>query len=162
MSKILSHLKTNIFVYILFAMGCFLLCRSCVQSEEWRPSARDEIARLAPYFKQLGTAYQRGEWQEEYDLHMFHAIRTYNDAKEACWWLPRVNDRERARQCFTAAMSAVGCSTPTGKLVASVTTLLIHHGLDMINEWEYIQNKLYWSEYHFEMCEFYAELLHGS
>jgi len=101
------------------------------------------------------------EWQESYEFHMFHALRTFNDAKDKCWYLPRVSDRDKARHCFTAVCSALSASSLSGRVIASLSALLINFGLDALDEWDYISEKLHWSQYHFEQCEFYQSLLNN-
>ena len=99
------------------------------------------------------------EWKREYDFHKKEGDRTYNDAKDRCWWLPNVNEREQARYCFVSAIGLLGNGTPCSKLVSCVTALLAQYGLDAISEYHYINNKLYWSEYHFSMAELYWDLI---
>ncbi len=145
---------------LLFFLGLFFFLKSFAHSAEPLPMAYEF------YFQsfQARTKYidnhpakptreQQAKWQEEYEFHMFHAIRTYNDAKEKCWWLPKPADRDIARMCWTTAVSTVLAPTPQLKIVVTVTQLLIHYGLDCIDEWYYIQEKLYWSEFHFNQCE---------
>lgn len=107
------------------------------------------------------SAKQKAKWQKEFEFHHFQAKRTYDDAYNKSWYLPDLNWRQRAREAWIAAFSMVGVQTPSLKLVVVISSLLMQYGLDCMNEWEYIQEKLAWSEYHFKECEKYAQLLHG-
>jgi hypothetical protein len=101
------------------------------------------------------------EWQEQYDFHMFHAKRTYEDAKNKVWWLPNLSWRQRGREAWVAAFSTIGAQTIQLKLVVAVSSFLCQYGLDCLDEWDYINDKLYWSKYHFEQCEIYAYKLNN-
>lgn len=107
------------------------------------------------------NANQKAKWQKEYEFHEFHAKRTYEDAYNRSWYLPDLNWRQRAREAWIAAFSMVGAQTPTMKLIMAASSLLMQYGLDCLDEWEYIEDKLKWSEYHFQECEKYAKLIHG-
>lgn len=106
-----------------------------------------------------GTPKQRAKWQKEFDFHMLQATRTYNDAKNRCWYLPQLTWRERAKEAWMAAFSTVGSSTLNMRLVVAVSSLLMQYGIDCLNEWEYIEEKLRWCEYHLKECEKYSNLL---
>ena len=49
--------------------------------------------------------------------------------------------------------------TPQSKLIRSLISLMLNYGLDCMDEWDYINNKLYWAEYHWDMYEFYCNVL---
>ena len=161
----------RIVFYTLVIFGTFFLCSSCANAsvphdEEYlyampleMYSLRTQWGRPQDQITQKDTRDQRKKWQEAHDFHVENGVRCYLDAKEKCWWLPEVGDREKARYCFMTAISAVGNATPHYKLVAMVTQLALQYGLDCMSEWEYIQTKLHWSIYHFEMCDHYDALL---
>lgn len=90
---------------------------------------------------------------------MENANRTYNAAKDKCWWLPRMSDREKAKTAFLTALAKFGASTPSGQIVNMTVVLLTEYGLACMDEWHYIHNKLHWSEYHFDMAEFYKNVI---
>ncbi len=156
----LEKFTTYYLPYILLFLGLYFFIKSFAHSAEPMPVShefyfQDYQARRKIGDKPFGNVSreQKAKWQEEYEFHMFHAIRTYNDAKEKCWWLPSPGDRDIARMCWTTAISTVVAPTPQLKIVVVVSQLLIHYGLDCIDEWYFIQDKLYWSEYHFNQCE---------
>ena len=105
------------------------------------------------------THAQRQQWQEAYDMHHFNAVRTYTDAYNKVWWLPNLTWRQIGRDCWVSACSMASTKTPTQALVVAFSTLLSQYGLHCLDEWDYIQDKLYWSEYHFKECVYYASML---
>lgn len=105
------------------------------------------------------TLAQKKEWQESYDFHLLHAKRTYEDAKNRVWWLPEISWRQRGREAWVAAFSTVGAQTVQLKLIVAISSLLCQYGLDCLDEWEYIEDKLNWSKYHLEQCAIYAQKL---
>lgn len=56
---------------------------------------------------------QRKEWQDAYDNHHFHAIRTYQDAYNRVWWLPNLTWRQIGRDAWVAACAMASTKTPT-------------------------------------------------
>jgi len=105
------------------------------------------------------TRDEKRTYQEKIAFHQSNAERTLQDAKNKCWWIPNTDYREKAKYCFTAAVSAVSMGTPQSRIVAGISSMLICYGIDCQEEWHYIKNKLYWSEYHYEMMEFYQDVL---
>lgn len=104
---------------------------------------------------------QRKEWQAEYDQHHFDAVRTYNDAYNRIWWLPDLTWRQLGRDAWVSACAVASTKTPSAALVVAFSTMLSQYGLHCLDEWDYIQDKLYWSNYHFQQCAYYANLLQG-
>ena len=99
---------------------------------------------------------------DKVQFHKENGDRCLNDAKNKCWWLPDLDDREKARYCFTNIGVLVCPGDPKSKLIISIVTTLIQYGLDCSEQWHYINNKLYWAQYHYEMMEFYEDLIkHG-
>lgn len=113
------------------------------------------------YAKGKGNANQRQQWQDEYDNHHFNAVRTYNDAYNRVWWLPNLTMRQLGRDAWIAACATAGTKTVCSALVVAFSTMLSQYGLHCLDEWDYIEDKLYWSDYHFKQCAYYAKLLHG-
>jgi hypothetical protein len=147
---------------VLTAAGTFFLIRSCSSyASEFTYNSKEAYWSWAQ-MREINENDLRKDWQESYEFHHFHAVRTFEDAKEKCWYLPRSSDREKARYCFTSVMSTIGASTKKGKLLNALITMLIHYGLDVMDEWDYINDKLYWCQYHYEMCEHYQILLQNS
>jgi hypothetical protein len=155
---------------ILFLWGSFCFLKSygyCYESSiVWHEECLFESyeAKASNWPNGRGnpiSKQQKAAWQEEYDNHMFHAKRCYEDAKNRVWCLPDVSWRERGKQAWIAAFSCVGVPTIQLKLLVAVSSMLMQYGLDCLDEWEYIEEKLNWSQYHLEQCERLAKLLHG-
>lgn len=102
---------------------------------------------------------KRREWKEAYDFHHMNAVRTYTDAYNRIWWLPDVSLRQLGRDAWVAACGCAGGPTLSARLVVAFSTMLSQYGLKCLDEWDYIQDKLSWSQFHFEKCEYYASLL---
>jgi hypothetical protein len=111
------------------------------------------------YKKTQSKHEQRHYWGQEYDFHHCEAVRTYNDAYNRVWWLPDLSWRQLGRDAWVAACGTAGGSNPNARLVIAFATLLSSYGLHCLDEWEYIQDKLYWSKFHFEKCAYFANLL---
>ncbi|CDR34560.1 hypothetical protein [Criblamydia sequanensis] len=107
------------------------------------------------------------EWSQEQidflirkiEFHDENAKRTFNDAKDRCWWLPQVDYRIKAQNCFAAIFVTIAPGTPQSKLISGLLTLLCSYGINCLDEWEYIENKLMWCEYHYAQKEYYESLL---
>lgn len=89
------------------------------------------------------------------EFHRKNAERTYNDAKRKCWYLPDTDEREKAKQCFAIAGTALIPSDPKSKLITLLITTMIAYGVDCYDEWNNIKTKLNWSKHHYELMEFY-------
>lgn len=107
-------------------------------------------------------ANQRQEWQEAYDNHHYNAVRTYQDAYNRVWFLPDLTWRQIGRDCWVSACAMASTNTPSTALVMAFSTMLSQYGLHCLDEWDYIQEKLSWSQYHFEQCAYYSNLLYGN
>lgn len=98
-------------------------------------------------------------YEQERDMHKYNAERTFNDAKSSCWYYPNTSDRHKARECFQVAVATLAASGTKEKAIIILASSLVTYGFDCWNEWDYIENKLYWSRYHWEMYDFYVDLL---
>lgn len=114
-----------------------------------------------PGRQQAPSHSQRQQWQEAYDNHHFNAVRTYNDAYNRVWWLPDLTWRQIGRDCWVTACALASTKTPSTALVVAFSTLLSQYGLHCLDEWDYINEKLYWAQYHFEQCALYAGKLNS-
>jgi hypothetical protein len=98
-------------------------------------------------------------YRDKVKFHKENAERCYNDAKDRCFLIPDFDDRRNAEFCLVTAGTLLLANDPRSKIIAITIDLLIYYGLNMIDEWNYIQNKLHWAEYHMEMMEFYQSVL---
>ena len=60
---------------------------------------------------------------------------------------------------YTNAGIMVISGDPRSKIITAIVNSLVQYGLDCCEEWEYINTKFYWAQYHYEMAEFYESLL---
>ncbi len=91
--------------------------------------------------------------------HQEEGIKALERAHEKFWWIPRVSDRAMSRSCFTAIMTTATASTPQSKLMTAIINLMVTYGLSAMDEWDYINYNLADATYHFEMMEFYNDVL---
>lgn len=103
------------------------------------------IPNYKEIFKQK-TLYHRKKCQE-----------AYNASKNAWDFLPKLDDREKARYLYEAAFSTVAVSDPTHKAIAALIVLCAKYGLDVIDGWHAAESRLYRAEYHGIMADFYYE-----
>lgn len=93
------------------------------------------------------------------NFHQNSAVQNYDAAKVKCWWLPNISDRDKAKYCYTTLLTTLPASTPMSKIVYSLISFLTQYGLNCIDEWNEINQLLLWSQYHYEMKEFYESVL---
>jgi hypothetical protein len=98
-------------------------------------------------------------YKDKYQFHKENAERCFNDAKNKCWWLPNIDDRDKARYCLTNIGIIIAPGDPQSKLIIAVINTLIQYGLDCSEEWNFIQTKLKWAQYHYEMMEFFDDVM---
>lgn len=127
------------------------------QTHNFKPDSQSEIKMLSKLFPNIEclTVDEREFYQKKLNQHQYDAERTWNNAKNKCWYLPNISNRNSAKNAFAAVMASFGGSTPMSKLVCSLIGLLTSYGLDCIDEWYYIEEQLQWCQYHCEMVEFY-------
>ncbi len=122
----------------------------------------DHVWEGDPYnLNKKPNAQKRQEWQAEYDQHHYDAVRTYNDAYNRIWFLPNLTLRQIGRDAWVAACAMAGTKTPGQALAMAFATMISQYGLHCLDEYDYIQDKLKWSAYHFDQCVYYANLLNG-
>jgi hypothetical protein len=98
-------------------------------------------------------------FQQKRQFHQENGERCLKDAKDMCWWWPCLKDRENVRKCWMTAVTAFIPADPRSKLIGMIVAYFGQHGYDCYEEWCNINTKLYWAEYHFEMMEFYEQVL---
>ncbi len=124
-------------------------------------TSNDSAKYVNPYHVKPASPAQRQKWKEAFDMHNFNAIRTYNDAKDCVWWLPNLTWRQWGRDAWIAACAMASTKNPCAALTVAFTTMLSQYGLHCADQWDYIEDKLYWSEYHFNECVKYSKFLNS-
>lgn len=128
-------------------------------SSHFIPDAQTEILFLQKGFQAELTATQKKYYKDKVSFHKKEGDRYYKEAKKMCWYLPDLEARERAKDCFTSVMAGLAAADLKSKAIVMLISMLTKYGLDCIDEWNVINTKLRWSEYHYEMQEFYKEVL---
>ncbi len=134
---------------IIFIVGLFFAIRG---------HANEHNYELFDFHMML-TPTQSREYREKKYYHQNQGIFAFERAHEKFWWLPRISDRAMARSCFTTTMTTVTASTPQSKIMAALVNIMVTYGLSVMDEWDYINYNLIDAEYHFEMMEFYNDVL---
>ena len=154
----------NIKVYVIYFIAIFLgnyLLSQKAEASEFIPNCEIEMKAMIfglHHYENL-TEEEREYYWKKIQFHEKEAKRTYNDAKNRCWWLPNINDRDKAKYCFTTAIAAIPANTPQSRIIMAILTFMTQYGLDCIDEWNYIQNKLHWCQYHYKQKELYEDVL---
>ena len=143
-------------ITFFFLLGTYFFLRSELHATAFQPCAAIEIMH---FDQKCLTGQEREYYQDKANFHKREGERCFQDAKDLCWYLPRIDDRTIARNCFTTMFTMVGSMTPSTRAIVLLSKLFMDYGLESIDEWHQIQNKLYWAEYHFEMYDFYTDLV---
>jgi len=161
-----KKLNWGITIVLIIITGLWVLM---TRAEACEPMTEMEIyeqcCKRSNWGGRPNTAYNRNQkqkWQEAYDDHHFHAVRTYRNAYNSVWYLPDISMRQLARDAWVAACSTVGGSTVGLKLVCAFSSMLSNYGLHCLDEWDYIEEQLEWSKFHFEKCQYYASMIQNN
>lgn len=96
---------------------------------------------------------------EKWRLHGIHGKKLYKRAQCIVWYLPNTDDSELAKSAFITAMSGIPNASVTGKICTMTLTYLTQYGLDCMEKYKLVNNYLHRAEYHFEMHEFYEQVM---
>ncbi len=156
MINFLKKHYVHIIQIALLLLGLFYLSQVYAYETEHAKWHIHLHAHKALVYENCFTNHQKKQFHAE------NSERCLKDAKEACWYLPNVSKREKARQCFTSLGIMLIPAEPKIKIISSLVSALIQYGINCSDEWHYIQDKLYWAQYHAEMYEHYTLLIaHG-
>lgn len=98
-------------------------------------------------------------YEELRDYHLDNAQTCEAQARLCCTFLPDVPDKDKATYCFEILIITLSASQPMSKVIAACATFLIKYGFECMQEWHKIQKYLHEAKYHYEMCEFYQDVL---
>jgi hypothetical protein len=130
--------------FIFFILGLFFAIRG----------------HSSEYNRYVTLTYSQGKYyREKKNWHQDQAILAFERAHEKFWFLPRISDRSMARSCFTTAIATATASTPQSKVMAAIVNIMITYGLAALDEWDYINYNLAEAQHHFELMEFYNDIL---
>ncbi len=167
-----SKHKRSLFYYLtiffLVAGMGFLFAEESVHATQQEhlvnpPNAKKHIraiqANMQVCRKQAYTQKDKKYYQKMERYHDNEGHKCYENAKSRMWYLPNLTDREKARYCFTCAITTAMPGDPRAKIVGTIAQLIIQFGLDWIDEYNYVKNQLNWCAYHYEMSDFYYDVL---
>ena len=143
---------------LFLLIGAYFFCKGKAQAENYHIDNQRLIKRLRD-FRNVPDQVKKADWLMEYEMHKVNGLRTYLEARNKCWCIPNLDDREMAKYCFLTALGLIPGGKPCTRLVTSILALCSKYGVDAMDDWQYVQNKLNWSKYHYEMCDFYFDLL---
>ena len=135
---------------LLFVLGIFFLGRAYAYEN---PHAIEEIHRF--YYSKALRLEDCYTFQQKAAFHKENGDRCLEEVKDRCWWLPNMTQRKNAQYCLTNAGALCYPGSSKSKMIAVLINSLVQYGLDCCDEWAFIDNKLYWAQYHYEMYEFY-------
>lgn len=139
---------------LLFALGLFFLGKAYSYEN---PHA---IANISNFHHVRSLKFEDcTTFARKVIFHRENAERCYRDAEKRCWYIPDITARRNADYCLSNAGALCYPGTPQSKLIAVMINTMVQYGLDCCEEWHHINNKLYWAQYHYEMMEFYQDLI---
>lgn len=139
-----------LFVFIIILIGSYFLFRGecCARPPAFPREKANEAAQLG--------ALTVEECIEKIEFHRGEANRIYEEVKDRVWYMPNLDDREKAKRVFSMIGPAVLVEGGVKKKSAAMfIQLALEYGLDCMDEWDYISNKWHWVEYHTDQAEFF-------
>jgi hypothetical protein len=163
-TNLIFKTKLNLSHYLILFLSImglsYFLSSKCEASDQFAPSYYDVYYDCYNFnINAELTAQDRAYYVSKINEHEHNAKAHYEIARNKCWWLPDLSDRNKAKYCFTSVMSTVGANSYMSKLICSLITMLTQYGLDCIDEWNTINTNLLWSQYNYKMKEFYENVL---
>jgi hypothetical protein len=151
-----------LFITAMILLGCFFMMKEkgWAESSEYLYEYYDARAGWSNPTR-FTNGLDKMNAQTEYDFHMYHAKRTFEDARSKVWFMPEKTWGQRARQVWIAVIPSGVCNTFQSAIVVTLLGLLSQYGVDCADEWDYINEKLTWCQFHLEKCEDYAAIIHG-
>ncbi len=134
-----------IYLFLLFCFGSYMIA---------------EPAHCSIYNNNL--VLTNDQMEEYIDLVEFHRDKaeTYMMCLETeIWSLPECSDKEKAKYFFTSFMATFSVSGLSTKVMAAALTFFAQYGLECIDHWHRVQYHLIKAKYHYEMMEFFQEVL---
>ncbi len=126
------------------------------------PDISEELMFLNEFPVEMLTTSQRSQYEKKEKEHRIEGKKHFNAANEICVLIPNITDREKAKELFIAAVSASTQGRSWSAIVTGLSALLIQYCINVYDQWNQMKTHLNWSKYHFEMMEFYQDLLKTS
>lgn len=115
----------------------FELCPIVCQLDE---EQIDEYERLALKHRRLGDQATR-------------------DAEKLICLIPDLTDEQKSMMCFRIFVAGVAFGTPYSKIVTMFMTFMTEYMILVKDEWNKIQTFLHTAQYHYELQEFYEDVV---
>lgn len=80
-------------------------------------------------------------------------------AKKMIWFLPDLTDEQMSNMCLATFSVGLAPTTPWSKIIRMFIAVSVQYVGHCKNEWNHIQNLLHTAEYHFELAEFYDDVV---
>jgi len=165
--KAKNLISRAVLVFIVTFIGCMFinLCFACETPKTCSlflpPICEKEIDKVLDSLGDIIALsnIERQEFIKKVEFHDKWGKYNLDMAQNKCWWLPDVSDREKAQWCWVTFMGSVAGTTPPSKVVCGLLSFLTQYGLNCIDEWDEIKTLLNWAEYHYNMKEFYENVL---
>ena len=163
--KAKNLISRAVLIFIVTFVGCMFinLCFACEMTSKHSlpPICEKEIDKVLDSLGDIIalTNIERQEFIKKVEFHDKWGKYNLDQAQSKCWWLPNVSDREKAIYCWVTFMGSVAQTTPQSKVVVGLLSFLTLYGIDCVNEWDEIKTLLNWAEYHYNMKEFYENVL---
>lgn len=113
---------------------------------------------LYPYESKLSQD-QKEFYMKRYEFHKAKAISSYETAKNMSMFSLELSEKEKADYCFKTLMATLVGSTPMSKVISAGIAFISQFICDSIGTWHTIQVLLYDSMHHYELQEFYENVL---
>ncbi len=109
------------------------------------------------FFKMRDHYIKKVEWHERQARHYFL------ESKKKCWYMPTIDMQSDARElyCYFLAHVLHSCTAgdPRSVLMTMCLNGLQYIGVRAMKEWDDIEHDLRCARYHYEMCEFYGDVI---
>lgn len=125
--------------------------------------SKNRIKEEIKYLEEIKclTETQRNEFQKKYDYHLNEGHRCFNEAHKLCRMIPDADEEEMAEKLFQITISTAA-GYGVGGYPGVISVLVAHLGDYLVNsykEYRKMKSLLNESKYHYEMCEFYKNIL---
>jgi len=146
------------YIRIFFiVLGCNLLFSYC-EGSEFNMSAEVEIASFQHY--DAYNDHQVKHFKEKLSYHTKEGQRSFRDAEKICLLIPDISDRDIAKSLFkNALILSLSAKDSWAGIIISLTNMCCDYGLCVYDQWSRMEYHLNESKYHFEMMDFYKDVL---
>jgi hypothetical protein len=137
--------KGYLMIFIVYILGLTIIDAYC----------EIKIPSVSMYF----TGDEVEDLIDKIEYHEAEGEKLFKCAKESCWYLPECSDKDKAKYCFQSLIATFPACTPMSKIVSAFLAFMAQYGMDCMDQWHKIQTLLMEAKYHYEMKEFYEEVL---